>query len=478
MRKARSIVDGIAGYAYSANQLARSILIPGLAARVATGQTGANQFYGQLEGGYRVDIGGLAEAFVTPFARLQAYTGTQNGFTENGAQSLNLTVAGQTTNSLRTVIGAQLGGAMALGWREKLNAQFRLGWSHEFADTSRPVSASFVGAPSAPFATFGASPQRDGAVIGLAAQHRHRRGDLGLPALRGRHLRPGFQPRPHRRRAHDVVSSAMKPPWMDEPPVRTLLAALDGAGIAARFVGGCVRDWLLGRTVDDIDIAVDKPPETVMRALEAADIKVVPTGLSHGTVTAIVKGRPFEITTLRRDVETDGRRAVVAFTDDWRTDAGRRDFTFNALYADAAGTIYDYFDGRADLLAGRVRFIGDPDQRIAEDHLRVLRFFRFYAWFGKPPLDAEGFAPAAAMPARSASCRASASPRNCCACWPRRRRPTRWRRWPRPAPSITGCRNIPARTACAAWSSARTRPTRSAAWPRSSRRPRRRSPSA
>ena len=183
----------------------------------------------------------------------------------------------------------------------------------------------------------------------------------------------------------------MTPPWMDEPPVRTLLAALGGAGIAARFVGGCVRNWLLHRPVDDIDIAVDKPPETVMRALEAADLKVVPTGLRHGTVTAIVKGKPFELTTLRRDVETDGRRAVVAFTDDWRTDAGRRDFTFNALYADAEGTIYDYFDGRADLVAGRVRFIGDPDRRIAEDHLRVLRFFRFYAWFGQPPLDAASF---------------------------------------------------------------------------------------
>jgi poly(A) polymerase len=183
----------------------------------------------------------------------------------------------------------------------------------------------------------------------------------------------------------------MKPPWMNEAPVQQILATLGGAGIAARFVGGCVRNWLLGRAVDDIDIAVDKPPETVMRALEAADIKVVPTGLRHGTVTAIVKGKPFEVTTLRRDVETDGRRAVVAFTDDWRTDAGRRDFTFNALYADAEGTIYDYFDGRADLLAGRVRFIGDPDRRIAEDHLRVLRFFRFYAWFGQPPLDAASF---------------------------------------------------------------------------------------
>jgi poly(A) polymerase len=183
----------------------------------------------------------------------------------------------------------------------------------------------------------------------------------------------------------------MKPAWMDEPPVRALLAALARGGIAARFVGGCVRNTVLGRPVDDIDIAVDKPPETVMRALEAADLRVVPTGLKHGTVTAIVKGRPFELTTLRRDLETDGRRAVVAFTDDWRADAERRDFTFNALYADPDGTIWDPFDGRADLLAGRVRFIGDPDQRIAEDRLRVLRFFRFYAWFGKPPLDSAGF---------------------------------------------------------------------------------------
>ena len=183
----------------------------------------------------------------------------------------------------------------------------------------------------------------------------------------------------------------MKPPWVNEPAVQQLLTALAKAGIAARFVGGCVRNWLIGRPIDDIDIAVDKPPEMVMRTLEAADIKVVPTGLSHGTVTAVIQGRPFEITTLRRDVETDGRRAVVAFTDDWRTDAARRDFTFNALYADSDGTIYDYFDGRADLLAGRVRFIGDPDQRIAEDRLRVLRFFRFHAWFGQPPLDATGF---------------------------------------------------------------------------------------
>jgi poly(A) polymerase len=183
----------------------------------------------------------------------------------------------------------------------------------------------------------------------------------------------------------------MKPAWMDEPPVQALLVALTRGGIAARFVGGCVRDTVLRRPVKEIDIAVDKPPETVMRALEAADLRVVPTGLKHGTVTAIVKGRPFELTTLRRDVETDGRRAVVAFTDDWLEDAKRRDFTFNAMYADPDGTIWDPFDGRADLLSGRVRFIGDPDQRIAEDHLRILRFFRFYAWFGKPPLDGAGF---------------------------------------------------------------------------------------
>ena len=183
----------------------------------------------------------------------------------------------------------------------------------------------------------------------------------------------------------------MKPAWMDEAPVPALLAALTRGGIAARFVGGCVRDTVLGRPVKEIDIAVDKPPETVMRALEAADLRVVPTGLKHGTVTAIIKGRPFELTTLRRDVETDGRRAIVAFTDDWLEDAKRRDFTFNAMYADPDGTIWDPFDGRADLLAGRVRFIGDPDQRIAEDHLRILRFFRFYAWFGKPPLDGAGF---------------------------------------------------------------------------------------
>src|SRR5258708_5036524 len=160
----------------------------------------------------------------------------------------------------------------------------------------------------------------------------------------------------------------MKPAWIDEPPVQALLAALARGGIAARFVGGCVRDTVLRRPVKEIDIAVDKPPETVMRALETADLRVVPTGLKHGTVTAIVKGRPFELTTLRRDVETDGRRAVVAFTADWLEDAKRRDFTFNPLCADPDRTSWDPFDARADLFAGRARSTADPGRRLAPAH--------------------------------------------------------------------------------------------------------------
>lgn len=187
-------------------------------------------------------------------------------------------------------------------------------------------------------------------------------------------------------------SGRLDPPaWMGVPAVGALFASLGRAGIVARFVGGCVRNTVLGREVDDIDVAVDKPPDAVMHALAASRLKCVPTGLKHGTVTAIVEGGRFELTTLRRDVETDGRRATVAFTDDWLEDASRRDFTFNALYADLDGTLYDPFDGRRDLAAGRVRFIGDADTRIAEDRLRVLRFFRFFAWYGRPPLDGQGF---------------------------------------------------------------------------------------
>jgi poly(A) polymerase len=178
--------------------------------------------------------------------------------------------------------------------------------------------------------------------------------------------------------------------WLDAKPTRILIAALDKGGIDFRFVGGAVRDALLGRPVADIDVATPARPEAVIRAIEAAGLKAVPTGMAHGTVTAVVSRHPFEITTLRRDVETDGRHAVVAFTDDWREDAARRDFTMNALYADRDGTVTDFFGGEADARAGRVRFIGDPAQRIVEDALRILRFFRFHAWYGRNPLDSDG----------------------------------------------------------------------------------------
>ncbi|WP_374945196.1 CCA tRNA nucleotidyltransferase [Sphingomonas sp.] len=160
------------------------------------------------------------------------------------------------------------------------------------------------------------------------------------------------------------------------------LAAVLGTN-DARFVGGAVRDTLLGLAVADIDIATRHTPDSVVMLLKDAGIRVVPTGLTHGTVTALTAGGPVEVTTLRRDVVTDGRHAIVAFTDDWRVDASRRDFTMNALYADpASGALFDYFGGLDDLAAGRVRFIGDARSRIAEDHLRILRFFRFHARFG------------------------------------------------------------------------------------------------
>lgn len=169
--------------------------------------------------------------------------------------------------------------------------------------------------------------------------------------------------------------------------LRAVVAALDGQ---VRLVGGVVRDTLAGQATKDIDLATPLHPEAVLDRLAAAQIKAVPTGLAHGTVTAVVGGRPFEITTLRRDVSTDGRRATVTFTDDWQEDAARRDFTINALYADpATGEVFDYFGGVDDLEAGVVRFIGDPLTRIAEDHLRILRYFRFNARFGKGAPDAE-----------------------------------------------------------------------------------------
>jgi outer membrane autotransporter protein len=162
-------VDAIAAYAYSSNQLWRNINIPGLQPRTAYGNTGANQFLGQLEAGWRFDLGGAPGYFVTPFGLIQGSVATQNAFTETGAQSLNLGVAQQTTSSLRTIFGAQLGASMDVGLRDKIAAQLRLGWSHEYSDTARPVTASFVGAPAVPFTVFGAAPTRDGAVIGFSA---------------------------------------------------------------------------------------------------------------------------------------------------------------------------------------------------------------------------------------------------------------------------------------------------------------------
>ncbi len=151
----------------------------------------------------------------------------------------------------------------------------------------------------------------------------------------------------------------------------------------ARLVGGVVRDLLAGRPIVDLDLATPEPPQAVMDRLRADGIKVVPTGLAHGTVTAVLDSRPFEITTLRRDVETDGRHAVVAWTADWREDAARRDFTINAMSIDQDGRLHDYFGGASDLGAGRVRFVGDATARIAEDALRILRFFRFQARYGR-----------------------------------------------------------------------------------------------
>ena len=180
--------------------------------------------------------------------------------------------------------------------------------------------------------------------------------------------------------------------WLQDDGLRAVLSALGDAD-TTRVVGGAVRDRLLGLPVSDIDLATRLSPEDVLHRLEAAGLKAVPTGLAHGTITAVTAGRPFEVTTLRRDVATDGRHAEVVFTDDWRIDAARRDFTINALYADpATGAVFDYCGGLADIETRTLRFIGDPLQRIAEDHLRILRFFRFHARFGSGRPDAAGFA--------------------------------------------------------------------------------------
>ncbi len=179
-------------------------------------------------------------------------------------------------------------------------------------------------------------------------------------------------------------------PALAAPETRAVFAALEDSSAPTRLVGGTVRNALLGQPVKDIDMASVLEPEAVIEKAEAAGLKAVPTGIDHGTVTLVAHGRPVEVTTLRADVETDGRRAVIRYTQDWSEDAGRRDFTMNALYCDPDGTLFDPLGGLDDLLARRVRFIGAAEDRIREDYLRILRFFRFFAFYGHGRPDAEG----------------------------------------------------------------------------------------
>ncbi|MDX8482990.1 CCA tRNA nucleotidyltransferase [Mesorhizobium sp. VK24D] len=186
------------------------------------------------------------------------------------------------------------------------------------------------------------------------------------------------------------VSLAGRAGWLGEKHLQRLLAALKEGGEEARVAGGAVRNALIGQPVADIDIAATTVPEETIRRAEAAGFKTVPTGIEHGTITVVAGGKVYEVTTLRADIETDGRRAKVTFGRDWQLDAERRDFTINALYAEADGTVVDLVGGVADIEARRLRFIGDPEARIREDYLRILRFFRFFAWYGDGRPDAEG----------------------------------------------------------------------------------------
>ncbi|MBL0372012.1 CCA tRNA nucleotidyltransferase [Rhizobium sp. KVB221] len=178
--------------------------------------------------------------------------------------------------------------------------------------------------------------------------------------------------------------------WFKAEGLQRVLALLNRDDGEARIVGGAVRNSLMGIPLSDMDIATTHRPEAVQALAEAAGIKCVPTGIKHGTVTLVVDGKPFEVTTLRKDVDTDGRHAEVEFTDDWKADAERRDLTINALYADKDGEVYDYVGGLPDIASATIRFIGSAAERIAEDHLRILRFFRFFAFYGKGRPDAEG----------------------------------------------------------------------------------------
>jgi poly(A) polymerase len=192
--------------------------------------------------------------------------------------------------------------------------------------------------------------------------------------------------------APHLDAARLDAPWLAEPPLAELLAALDRDGEEARVVGGTVRNALFGEPHGDIDIATTALPQEVMRRVTAAGFKAVPTGIQHGTVTVVAAGHPYEITTLREDVETDGRRAKVAFGRDWRRDAERRDFTMNALSLARDGTLHDYVGGLSDIASRRVRFIGEAATRIREDYLRILRFFRFHAAYGEGAPDAQGLA--------------------------------------------------------------------------------------
>ena len=186
------------------------------------------------------------------------------------------------------------------------------------------------------------------------------------------------------------MSIAGKAEWLSNKHLQRLLSVLSEDGEEARVAGGAVRNTLLGQPVTDVDIATTTLPEETARRAEAAGFKTVPTGIEHGTITVVAAGRPYEVTTLRDDIETDGRRAKVRFGRDWRRDAERRDFTINALYATADGAVVDLVGGLADLDSRTIRFIGDAEMRIREDFLRILRFFRFFAWYGAGRPDADG----------------------------------------------------------------------------------------
>jgi poly(A) polymerase len=190
--------------------------------------------------------------------------------------------------------------------------------------------------------------------------------------------------------AASVVLDSKRAPWLSNGPLPRLFAALDATEEETRVVGGAVRNALLGMPVDEIDLATTMPPEEVVRRAKSAGFPPVPTGIEHGTVTVVIDGKPFEVTTLREDVETDGRHAKVRFGRDWQRDAERRDFTMNALFLTRDGAVIDLVGGLKDLSAKRVRFIGDAETRIREDYLRVLRFFRFHAGYGEGPMDSAG----------------------------------------------------------------------------------------